>query len=249
MRKRLSNKARVWGGLGALAVCLAAVGAGLFLAARPGVQTAARINGLDVDVREYLLVAGQERGGVLADFTARYGAQADEGFWQREWDGETPAQALEKRTLDRLTVVKVQQQMMLEAGVLEDAGYEAFLEDWRRENQRRRQALERGEALYGPESYTEEQYYTLRLDKGLLALADKLAAGELKVTDEERQAAYQRTDAFLFEEDGTRKPLEEVRAVLDKRLVEEKFEKKTAALAAKAAVTVHRDTLDKVRYN
>lgn len=66
--------------------------------------------------------------------------------------------------------------MMLEAGVLEDAGYEAFLEDWRRENQRRRQALERGEALYGPESYTEEQYYTLRLDKGLLALADKLAA-------------------------------------------------------------------------
>ena len=83
----------------------------------------------------------------------------------------------------------------------------------------------------------------------LLALADKLAAGELKVTDEERQAAYQGTDAFLFEEDGTRKPLEEVRAVLDKRLVEEKFEKKTAALAAKAAVTVHRDTLDKVRYN
>ena len=163
MRKRLSNKARVWGGLGALAVCLAAVGAGLFLAARPGVQTAARINGLDVDVREYLLVAGQERGGVLADFTARYGAQADEGFWQREWDGETPAQALEKRTLDRLTVVKVQQQMMLEAGVLEDAGYEAFLEDWRRENQRRRQALERGEALYGPESYTEEQYYTCLL--------------------------------------------------------------------------------------
>ena len=38
--------------------------------------------------------------------------------------------------------------------VLEDAGYEAFLEDWRRENQRRRQALERGEKVaivFGPE--------------------------------------------------------------------------------------------------
>lgn len=247
MRKRLSNKARVWGGLGALAVCLAAVGAGLFLAARPGVR---RRRG-----KRLVVVCGNTcwwpaRNGaacwpILPPGTARRRTRASGSA-----NGTVkPGQALEKRTLDRLTVVKVQQQMMLEAGVLEDAGYEAFLEDWRRENQRRRQALERGEALYGPESYTEEQYYTLRLDKGLLALADKLAAGELKVTDEERQAAYQGTDAFLFEEDGTRKPLEEVRAVLDKRLVEEKFEKKTAALAAKAAVTVHRDTLDKVRYN
>lgn len=101
----------------------------------------------------------------------------------------------------------------------------------------------------GPKATRRSSITPSAWTRGCWPWRTKLAAGELKVTDEERQAAYQGTDAFLFEEDGTRKPLEEVRAVLDKRLVEEKFEKKTAALAAKAAVTVHRDTLDKVRYN
>ena len=60
--------------------------------------------------------------------------------------------------------------------------FDAVEIDWRRENQRRRQALERGEALYGPESYTEEQYYTLRLDKGLLALAARAESGAPALT-------------------------------------------------------------------
>ena len=43
MRKRLSNKARVWGGLGALAVCLAAVGAGLPARRQSTVATMPRV--------------------------------------------------------------------------------------------------------------------------------------------------------------------------------------------------------------
>lgn len=254
MRKHSKNKARASGrlrlgiSLAALAVCLAAAGAGLFLAGRGADTTVARINGLPVDVREYQLLAQEERADVLADLTARWGVEADAGFWQTQRDGITPAAELERRTLERLTEIKVAQQLLLEAGLLEDAGYAAFHAEWQEENRRRQEALARGEVLYGPEAYTEKQYYTLRLDKGLLALQEQLAAGELAVTREERLDFYETgTESFLFE-NGTHKPLEQVQDVIDRRLVEAKFHRLVEERAENADVILYRHILDRIRY-
>ena len=246
--KTAGSRIRLAVSLTTIALCLAAVGIGLFVAGRSRSPVAVRIDALDVDLREYRLIAEEERTDVLAELTSRWGVEADAAFWQTERDGITPAGELERRTIERLTVIKAEQQMMQEAGILESADYAAFYDDWQEENRRRQEASSRGEVLYGPVSYTEKQYYTKRLDQGRMALQEQLSAGQLAVTEAERRAFYEQEDEeFLFEGE-TRKPLDQVASVIDKRLVEIKYEQLVAQRAQAAQVTVYRNVLDNIRY-
>lgn len=248
--KRTQNK-RLWVSLGILAACV--VGIIIVLVSTAANQrdtTVAVINGMEIDVREFRMIAEEERALVLRAFCDRYDVQPDEGFWQREFDGATPAETLQQQTLDKLAVIKVQQEMMIEYGLLKDAGYTAFFQEWVQENQHRQQAVSQDDPIYGVNTYTEKQYYQVRLDKGTLALKEKLASTILKVSAAESNQFYeQRQEAFLFDEKGNLKPFAELKNVIEKRIVDEKYEKMIAEKAQKASVHIVKKNMKRVQFN
>lgn len=248
-KKAAGNTARLLISIAVIAGCLIAAVIALIKTNPSSKNVVAYVNGLAIDVREFHLVAEEERTGVLTDLTDRWGVEADQGFWKLERDGITPASELERRTLDTLVRMKIEQQLMVEAGLLEDEGYGAFYDDWTQTNRQRKQAAERGEVIYGPVTYTKTQYYYLRQDKKVIELQEKLAVGSLAPSREEQMKYYTTAqEPFLFK-DGKRKPFEEVANVVVKRLVEEKYQHMVDQKIKTADITLKRKTLDKIEYN
>ena len=126
-------------------------------------------------------------------FLQRSRAAAVSSVMKRGGDpyGPEGEEELVRRALAELEPVKKAEVLMLRLGILADAGFEAFMQAWTCENERRKAALERGEPVYGPKQYRPEDYYfhlhRLRLNE----LKEKLRALE-PVTEERLQDWYLR---------------------------------------------------------
>lgn len=232
-----------------IAICLIAAVIALVKTNPSGKNVVAYVNGVAIDVREFHLVAEEERTGVIIDLTDRWGVEADAGFWETERDGITPAAELERRTLAALTRMKIEQQLMTDNGLLEDSSFAAFHNEWMQTNRQRQEAVDRGEVIYGPVTYTEAQYYYLRQDKKVLELQAKLGSGSLAPSMEEQMRYYTESQEPFLYENGQRKPFEKVANVICKRLTEQKYKAMVDEMVQKADVTHKRKTLDKIQYN
>ncbi|MDQ8737999.1 peptidyl-prolyl cis-trans isomerase [Paenibacillus sp. LHD-38] len=156
------------------------------------------INGLDVSASEFEAAMAQERTTVIQFFQSRYGAEYGEGFWQAEFDGTTPLDALKDKALNRIARVKVQQAESLRQGIDTPVSYEQFLTQWEKENERRKKAVLAGEVIYGPVAYGEEDYYRHMLSNLAIALKEKLALGGLSPKPSEIEAYYEANQDAMF---------------------------------------------------
>lgn len=113
-----------------------------------------------VTVREFMQRMEYEYRAITIDyFTNKYDVAIEEDFWNQEFDGITPKDYLINKTTQACTEIKIQELEMKKMGLLEDISYSSFLDDLQIENQRRKEIIEEGGVIYGPEQYSENEYF------------------------------------------------------------------------------------------
>lgn len=184
------------------------------------------VDGLEITREELLLYAEGHRAAVAKHFAEACGVKAVQDFWSASFDGECPGEMVKERALADLKRTKTEQKCMLEQGILSDAGYDGFLQEFFEENRRRREMVAAGGTLYGPEEYSEREFFLLLHEKRRDALIQKLAKTAFSITGEEKRAFYQHARqenaAFLLA-DGAYRSYESVEPLLEKKIAEQRY--------------------------
>lgn len=122
----------------------------------------AYINDTPVDPREFRLILDHVKAQVASDFKVRFDADASPAFWTASYEGEVPMEKAKQMALEQVKRVKTEQLLARQYGLLDDLSYSAFLDQWRKENERRAEAVKRNQVIYGPKQYDEWGYYMYR---------------------------------------------------------------------------------------
>ena len=140
------------------------------------------VDGLEITQEELLLYAEGHRAAVAKHFAEACGVKVVQNFWSASFDGECPGEMVKERALADLKRTKTEQKCMLEQGILSDADYDGFLQEFFEENRRRRETVAAGGTLYGPEEYSEREFFLLLHEKRRDALIQKLAKTAFSIT-------------------------------------------------------------------
>jgi hypothetical protein len=179
-----------------LAICIGAAA----LAAPPSsaqspVTTVLVVNGLTVPREEFLQALQEERPGVVATVQDQHGLPLDERFWTRPIGRTTAREMLLARAVSRVTLEKVEQLLFVELGLLADASYASFQAEVERGNRERAAAFAEGRPVYGPISYTPEQYLRERASRLRIKAQESLARDRLTASDAQLSAYYRQHSA------------------------------------------------------
>jgi hypothetical protein len=87
---------------------------------------------------------------------------------------------------------------MLREGVIQTADYGSYLDGLAKENARREAALRSGEAVFGPTKLEPDYYFGYRFDAEVIALKERLQAGELRASEADLRAFYTSAKARLL---------------------------------------------------
>ena len=149
------------------------------------------VNGQKVPVREFMLFVAQDRADVIGYFLEHYHATVGAEFWTTDFGGTTPKAKLLSAAASDATSTVVQQQAANTRHLATTSDYAAFLKAWTAENQRRREALVQHEAIYGPQQYTESQYFTYTFGNLTYSLEQSLISSKvIQVTTATERAYY-----------------------------------------------------------
>lgn len=199
------NRKRILGIGAALAAvfAIAAVGIGMGIRSQgsPAVMT---VDGEKVTQEELEFFIGRSRALVADDFHKRYGAEMDAGFWDREYEGETPRQALLDQAADNLRYYRAILTDCRERGLVEDISFDTFLENLEKENTRRSQAVADGEVIYGNQAYTRDSYFDYVVSNLQIRQREAMTAeGLLSPEDVELIPFYKEIrDQYAYFKDG-----------------------------------------------
>ena len=124
-----------------------------------GDDTVLTINGEPVSVAEFLNIRSGLRANVYSYFSQKNGTGENKNFWETSFEGEVPAEILNKQTIEVLKKIKIEQILMKNNGITEDISYSGFLEYLNAENERRKMAIIKNIPIYGPVQYNEKIFY------------------------------------------------------------------------------------------
>ena len=134
----------------------------------------ASVNGEIITTAEIEYFKGRCRSEIINEYAEKYGVEDYSDFWDRAFDGMTPAQALEKRALDEAVSAKIKLIMMRENGIYDDISFAAFskaAEKFNSEN-------ENASGVVGIKTIDTDSFYTYYISTGELELKRILAEGE-----------------------------------------------------------------------
>lgn len=130
--------------------------------ALPPTAEVATIDGLPVTLREFRLVMENEAVALTyGHFAEAYAATRGSDFWTSSHGGTRPIDYAIDLTLQSLVTIRVEKELAQERGIAVEPDYSTFVSGWQAENERRRAALSTGEPIFGPDQYSEYQYYLL----------------------------------------------------------------------------------------
>lgn len=95
---------------------------------------------------------------------------------------------------------KVEQQLAFEKGVSESFKFEDLKAQMKTTNENNKKKKDNGEPIYGILKYDLEQFYGYKYNNAVLKLKEKLAEGELEITDSEKHDYYEDNKERLFTE-------------------------------------------------
>jgi parvulin-like peptidyl-prolyl isomerase len=164
---------------------------------------------------------------------------------------ESPAEYIRHCSLTDLIRLKVQQIQFKKNGLARDISYHSFLEDWQRENARRKLAVSTGEVIYGPVEYKEADYFDHVFSRELSAY-ELLQEQRVPLSDSQLRAIYEKMRPVQFkrpdtvdleelifpfadktERDRARERVNEAKSLLDSGIALEEVAKKFSPSAAK----------------
>ena len=183
---------------------------------------------------EWELFQMPERASVFTYFHDKYGAEDSPDFWTHDFQGERPDELLRNRTWKSLARIKIEQGLALKEGLLADIGWQAFLDDLKRENKRRSKALETGAALYGPTSFDERTYFQYRHSNMVIHLKEKLAPEGLEPDEARLMRVYDSLKTSRYADNPDFGTYPQQRSILRQRLLDEAYERRIDTLLATA---------------
>ena len=192
MRKALKGKRyTIFLLIGALILCLGIVC--LTKCKYSEMQPIMYVNGEPVTIREFKQRMEYDYRAVTIDYFARnWNAQVDEEFWGKRFRDITPREYLAERTIENCALIKIQTLKMKEMGIINDISYQSFLSDLEVENQRRKETVQKGGIIYGPEQYSENEYFEYVFSNLRKELKEKMAT-ELGWNEESELQEYYET--------------------------------------------------------
>lgn len=117
------------------------------------------VDGHGVPVEEFRLFLQDERALTAAHFGRIYGAEPDAGFWDRDFDGQTPNEYAREQALQKLLRAKLEAILLKERGLADDVSFEALMADMEKTNAEHAEKLKTGEVFYGLTAYDAATYY------------------------------------------------------------------------------------------
>jgi hypothetical protein len=101
-------------------------------------------------------------------------------------------------TIENVIVIKLQQILAANSGIIKDASYQQFRFDWQSENAKRREAKAKNEVVYGPLEFSELAYYHYRQSQIMLQLKREYALRQPAFSDSRISAAYDSMRPSMF---------------------------------------------------
>ncbi len=192
MKKNITPKS-IKQGLMVGALLLMIVGLVLFITFenKQPERVVALVNGEPISEQEFKMQMTQNRAYVYNYFQRKYKVSDGPKFWETGYGGEVPIKVARDKTLNECVRIKVQQILAKQKEILWDITFGGFLEDLKKENTRRKEAVSQGKAIYGPQQYDETGYYRYLFENRVIQLKDKLAENELKVSDTQLRQYYE----------------------------------------------------------
>lgn len=124
-------------------------------------DTVAYVNGCAVTLEEYSQYAYDSISLVSAQFSRDYGADPNaEDFWTTPCEGKTPMDVLKEQADEKMRAQKGMQVTALEEGLVteEEISWQGQLDAMERENEARRNKIENGGVVYGPQELSLAQF-------------------------------------------------------------------------------------------
>jgi hypothetical protein len=168
-----------------------------WLSGRQGEPTVATVNGVPVSEQEFKLFLQDNTANTYNYFKQRYNVDNHPGFWTGTFGGEVPIEYARKQALDQLVRIKIEQSLAKKNGIMKDIRYSAFLRSLTEENKQRKEKLINNQVIYGPEQYNELDYFRYVHSNMLVQLKQKLAQGELRVSNPEIDGYYNANHALF----------------------------------------------------
>ncbi len=175
------------------------------------------VNGEKIIVDEYEYFYKSVRSQIIAEYADKYATTDFSNFWETEFNGKTPAQELETRTIEKCVRAKIELNLCKENGIYDDVSFEGLklkAQQFNAENENK-------SGVVGLKSIDLDTFYTYYIDIGVMELKNKLEAEELKPDEDEIQ--YQ-TDNMTPETKAQLSDAEIYNSAFDKA-VNEKYEK------------------------
>lgn len=182
----------------AVLAAAAAIAIPIILERRSNNEVVAKVNGIPISALEFKQVVASHRAMTYSYFYQKYGVEDSTDFWTSSYGGENPAAYARKSALDELVRVKLEQSLAREKGILEDLDYGAFRKELEKENARRKEAIRKGQVIYGPEQYGEREYFSYVHSNMVIKLKEKLGEKELAADDNQIRVYYESNKDKLY---------------------------------------------------
>jgi hypothetical protein len=111
---------------------------------------------------------------------------------------ESAAKAMVDSAISHAIVIKIQQLLAVEKGIISDPSYPAFRQKWQEENSSRRTAIGKGDVVYGPAEFTEAAFYDYNTSNILSQLKSSFAKENVDITDQRLRARYDSLRERMF---------------------------------------------------
>lgn len=144
----------------------------------------AYINGEAITSRETDFFKTRERADIINLYSEKYGITDFSDFWDKDFDGTTPSQALEKAAFEDACEAKIRLILMRENGIYDDISFDALEKKALAYNEEHKGQKN----TVGINSIDMSQFYTYYISNGDMELKNILGEDELKPTDEEIKA-------------------------------------------------------------
>ena len=162
-------------------------------------STIATVNGKNITAEEFSLFINQNRAMTYNYFDNKYGIDRySRDFWNSQFGLESPTEYIREIALQECILVKLQQLVAQERGIISEIDYSSFKDDLAQENTRRKLVKQNGGILYGPVVYNTQMYYNHVFSQMLINLKRDMAQDEFKISDMELSQEYEVTKMNRF---------------------------------------------------
>jgi hypothetical protein len=150
----------------------------------------ATINNEPISVKEFKEFLNKNRSQIYDYFSHNYEIKDIQNFWNTNFNGEIPGEIIKQKTIEQCSKVKIQQLLAKKYDLVKDISYSAFLKDFERENELRKQGNEGKKVTYGLSEFNELTYFNYNLSIMVIQLKEKLAKELFTVSEEKLRDYY-----------------------------------------------------------